>query len=107
MRQVLPARRPMAGPRTLSDRGRAAHGPGIDGRATGGWVTSPEGQAVTAAPLSAASRAGQPGQKQVAIVCESTACLPAELARRFDVGVIPVPFVFGTESYRDGVDMSP
>ena len=42
--------------------------------------------------------------RQVAVVCESTCCLPAELIRRYNIGIIPIPFVFGSETFLDGVD---
>jgi DegV family protein with EDD domain len=44
--------------------------------------------------------------RHVAVVCESTACLPTELIRRYHIGVIPIPFVFGMETFLDGVDMT-
>lgn len=44
---------------------------------------------------------------QVAIVCESTCCLPDELIQKYKIGIIPIPFVFGTETFLDGVDISP
>jgi DegV family protein with EDD domain len=37
---------------------------------------------------------------------ESTACLPADLIAQYRIGVVPVPFVFGTETFLDGVTMS-
>ncbi len=43
----------------------------------------------------------------VAVVCESTACLPEQLVREYDIGIIPIPFVFGTETFLDGVDITP
>ena len=39
------------------------------------------------------------------IVVESTACLPADLAQRLGIDVVPVAFVFGTQTFLDGVDM--
>lgn len=44
--------------------------------------------------------------RSAAVVCESTCCLPAELVRRYDLGILPIPYVFGTETYRDGVDLT-
>ncbi|MBF6591168.1 MAG: DegV family protein [Ktedonobacterales bacterium] len=46
-------------------------------------------------------------QRSAAIVCESTACLPNDLLARYGITVVPIPFVFGTETYRDGVDITP
>ncbi len=42
----------------------------------------------------------------MAVVCESTACLPPELADRYGIGIIPVPFIFGDETFLDGVDIT-
>jgi len=39
-------------------------------------------------------------------VTDTTACLPAELAKQLEVEIVPVVFVFGKESFRDGIDMS-
>lgn len=49
----------------------------------------------------------QQGTRSVAVVCESTCCLPAELIRRYDIGIVPIPFVFGSETFLDGVDITP
>jgi DegV family protein with EDD domain len=46
-------------------------------------------------------------ERHVAVVCESTACLPAELVQRYGIKVVPVPFVIGCTTFRDGVDISP
>jgi DegV family protein with EDD domain len=48
-----------------------------------------------------------PSGRRVAVACESTACLPPELARRYGVAVVPVPFVFGSQTFLDGVDLEP
>jgi DegV family protein with EDD domain len=48
----------------------------------------------------------QPVARSAAIVCESTSCLPDDLVRQYDIGIIPIPFVFGTETFRDGVDIT-
>ena len=48
------------------------------------------------------------GQAQtVAVVAESTCCLPPELVRELAIGIIPIPFVFGEQTYLDGVDITP
>ena len=44
--------------------------------------------------------------QRVAIVTESTSCLPDDLVRMYDIGIIPIPFVFGTQTYLDGVDIT-
>ncbi len=45
--------------------------------------------------------------RRVAVVCESTACLPGELVQRYAIGVVPVPFMFGSHTLLDGVDLTP
>lgn len=43
---------------------------------------------------------------KVAIVTDSTACIPRELESKYDIAVVPQLIVFEGKSYRDGVDMS-
>lgn len=43
---------------------------------------------------------------RVAVVTDSTADLPPDLARRHDIHVVPLSVAFGDQSYRDGVDLS-
>lgn len=43
---------------------------------------------------------------RIAIVTESTSCLPDELLREYGIRVVPIPFVFGTQTYLDGVDIT-
>lgn len=43
----------------------------------------------------------------VRIVTDSTSDLPPEVARDLGITVVPVILHFGTQSYRDGVDMAP
>jgi len=45
--------------------------------------------------------------KKVAIVTDTTACTPKEQAEKYGIEVVPVEFIFGDKSYRDGIDMSP
>lgn len=59
-----------------------------------------EAAADSAAPVGRATR-------RVAVVCESTACLPEDLRARYGIGTVPIPFVFGEQTYRDGVDLTP
>ena len=47
------------------------------------------------------------GNRLVAVVCESTACIPPDLAKELEIGVIPVPFSLGDENYLDGVTIAP
>lgn len=42
----------------------------------------------------------------VKIVVDSTADMPAELCRAFDIQVVPLQVRFGNETFRDGVDIS-
>jgi len=48
---------------------------------------------------------GAVAERRVAVVCESTACLPAELRERYQIEVVPVPFVFGSTTFLDGLDL--
>jgi len=43
---------------------------------------------------------------KVAIMTDSTACIPRELESKYDIAVVPLLIVFEGKSYRDGVDMS-
>jgi DegV family protein with EDD domain len=44
---------------------------------------------------------------KVAIVTDSTATLPKDLVEELGIRVVPVVLVFGGETYRDGVDITP
>jgi len=44
---------------------------------------------------------------RVAVVCESTACLPATQRDELGIAVIPVPFAYGDRTFLDGVDITP
>ena len=44
---------------------------------------------------------------KVAIVTDTTACIPREHAEKYAIELVPVVFIFDDESYRDGIDMSP
>ncbi len=43
---------------------------------------------------------------KVAIMTDSTACIPRELESKYDIAVVPLLIVFEDKSYRDGVDIS-
>jgi len=43
---------------------------------------------------------------KVAIVTDTTACIPREMAEKYGIELVPIVFIFGDESYRDGIDMS-
>ncbi|MCX8125799.1 MAG: DegV family protein, partial [Dehalococcoidia bacterium] len=45
--------------------------------------------------------------RRVAVVTDSTACLPAELVREYSITVVPVEFTYQGRVYRDGVDITP
>jgi len=43
---------------------------------------------------------------KVAIVTDSTACIPAEYISKYPIVVIPLHVIFGSQIYMDGVDMT-
>jgi DegV family protein with EDD domain len=45
--------------------------------------------------------------KKVAVVTDTTACVPEEQVRKYDIEVVPVQLIFGDKTYRDGMDISP
>ncbi len=45
--------------------------------------------------------------QKVAIVTDSSACIPAELAEHYGIGVVPLNVIFGDKTYQDGIDISP
>jgi DegV family protein with EDD domain len=44
---------------------------------------------------------------RIAIVTDSTAYIPADLARQYNIYTAPQQLIWGTETYRDGVDITP
>ena len=44
---------------------------------------------------------------KIAIVSDSTGCIPAEIVEALDIKVNYISVVFGTESYREFIDMTP
>ncbi|HET9112199.1 MAG TPA: DegV family protein [Ktedonobacterales bacterium] len=52
-----------------------------------------------------AHEATQP-TRRVAVVAESSCCLPPELARQYGIDIVPIPYSFGDTLYRDGVDLT-
>ena len=46
-------------------------------------------------------------KQKVAIVTDTTACIPREMVEKYGIGVVPVEFVFEDKVYQDGIDMSP
>ena len=45
--------------------------------------------------------------KKVAIVTDTTACVPDEQARKYGIEIVPVQLIIGEKTYRDGIDISP
>ncbi len=45
--------------------------------------------------------------KKVAIVTDTTACVPRELVDRYDIEIVPVQLIVGDKAYRDGIDITP
>lgn len=45
--------------------------------------------------------------KKVAIVTDTTACLPKEPVEKYGIELVPVEFIFGDKVYRDAIDMTP
>jgi DegV family protein with EDD domain len=44
--------------------------------------------------------------KKVAVVTDSTCCLPQEIVKEYDINVVPLYIVYEGKSYRDGVDIT-
>jgi len=45
--------------------------------------------------------------RKVAVITDSTCCLPSELVKKYDIRLVPIFVVYKGNSYRDGVDISP
>lgn len=45
--------------------------------------------------------------KKVAVITDSVCCLPVELVKKYDIGVVPIYVVYKGKSLRDGIDISP
>jgi DegV family protein with EDD domain len=45
--------------------------------------------------------------RKVAVVADSTCCLPQEIVERYDICVVPLQIVHEGKSYRDGIDITP
>ena len=43
----------------------------------------------------------------IKVVCDSTGDVPADIVKKYGISVVPLNVIFGTESYRDGVDITP
>ena len=44
--------------------------------------------------------------RKVAILTDSTCCLPPELVEQYDICVVPLEIIYEGKSYRDGIDMT-
>lgn len=44
--------------------------------------------------------------KKVAVVTDTTACIPKEQATKYEIEVVPVQLIFQDKTYRDGIDIS-
>jgi len=45
--------------------------------------------------------------RKVAIVTDTTACVPQEQVARYDIEVVPVQLIIEDKTYRDGIDITP
>ena len=45
--------------------------------------------------------------RKVAVVTDSTCCLPQELVEKYDIFIVPLVIVYEGKNYRDGIDMTP
>jgi len=45
--------------------------------------------------------------RKVAVVADSTCCLPQEIVERHDICVVPLQIIHEGKSYRDGIDITP
>ncbi len=46
-------------------------------------------------------------QQEVAIVTDTTACVPQEQVDKYNIEVVPVQLIIGDKAYRDGIDITP
>ncbi len=45
--------------------------------------------------------------EKVAIVTDTTACIPREQVVKYGIEIVPVQLIFEGKTYRDGIDISP
>ena len=45
--------------------------------------------------------------RKVAVVADSTCCLPQEIVEKYDICVVPLEIIHEGKSYRDGIDITP
>ena len=46
-------------------------------------------------------------KQKVAIVTDTTACVPPEQVSRYNIEVVPIQLIVGDKTYRDGIDINP
>jgi DegV family protein with EDD domain len=46
-------------------------------------------------------------KKQVSVITDSIACIPSDLRKRYNIGIIPLNFYANGNVYRDGIDVTP
>ena len=44
---------------------------------------------------------------KVAVVSDSTCCLPPEIVDKYDISIVPLEIIYDSKSYRDGIDITP
>jgi fatty acid-binding protein DegV len=45
--------------------------------------------------------------RKVAVVTDSTCCLPANIVEKYNIKVVPLEIIYEGKSYRDGIDITP
>jgi DegV family protein with EDD domain len=45
--------------------------------------------------------------EKVAIITDSSACIPQELAEKYSIQLVPMDVIFGDKTYQDGIDITP
>jgi len=45
--------------------------------------------------------------RKVAVVADSTCCLPPEIVDKYDISIVPLEIIYDGKSYRDGIDITP
>jgi DegV family protein with EDD domain len=46
-------------------------------------------------------------KQKVAIVIDTTACVPTEQVNKYNIGVVPIQLIIDNQTYRDGIDIKP
>jgi DegV family protein with EDD domain len=45
--------------------------------------------------------------EKVAIITDSSACIPQELVEKYSIQLVPMNVIFGAQTYQDGIDITP